>query len=252
MSRTNPSKSQRNEAARAKAEQMRREAEARNRRNRNIIIGVTLVVVVGLFAAIFWAGFSAWKGSQANADGPGGLSGRGGVVVGQDDAKVTVTVISDFMCPACAQFEAANKDQLEAMTKDGTIKMEYVPVSILDRFSQGTRFSTRSASAAFCVAGSDKDKFVGFHDLMYANQPSEGSNGMTSEQIAGFAAQAGVSQAGQDCITEDRYTGYATKVTEDASKAGMRGTPTVYVNDVEVQDRSPEAMKAAIENAAKS
>lgn len=250
MSRTNPSKGQRNEAARAKAEQMRREVEARNRRNRNIIVGVTVLVVVGLFVAIFVAWQMASREAALHADGPGNLSDRGGIVVGQDSADVTVTVISDFMCPACAQFEAANKDQLEQMTADGTVKVEYVPVSILDRVSEGTRYSTRAASAAFCVAGSDRDKYVAFHDAMYANQPSEGGSGLTSEEIAALAAEAGVSQEGQDCITDNSYSEYATKVTEQASQAGMRGTPTVYVNGEEVQDNSPAAMKTAIEAAA--
>lgn len=251
MSRTNPSKAQRNSAARAKAEQMRREAEARNRRNRNIIVGITLVVVIGLCIAILVAWQSASRQATLNAAGPDGLTDRGGIVVGPQTAPVTVTVMSDFQCPACASFEQANAGQLDQLTADGTIKVEYVPVSILDRFSQGARYSTRSASAAFCVAETDKDKYAAFQETMFANQPSEGTSGMTSQDIAALAAGIGVSQAGQDCITADRYTGFATRVTEDASAAGMRGTPTIYINDEQLEDWSPASMKAAIDAAAR-
>ena len=250
MSRTNPSKAQRNEAARAKAEQMRREAEARSRRNRNIIIGITLLVVIGLFVAIFVAWQSASREAALNSAGPPGMSDRGGVIVGEDSAPVTVTVMSDFMCPACAAFEQENAAQLDEMTAAGTIKIEYVPVSILDRTSGGTKYSTRLASAGFCVAETDKDKYPAFQQAMFANQPSEGGTGLTSEEVAGIAAGAGVSQAGQDCIKADKYTGYATKVTEDASAAGMRGTPTIYVNDEQVDDWGAANLKKLIDTAA--
>ena len=251
MSRTNPSKTQRNEAARAKAEQMRREAEARSRRNRNIIVGVTLVVVIGLFVAIFVVWQSASREAALNSAGPPGLTDRGGIVVGQDAAPVTVTVMSDYMCPACRSFEEANKAQLDQLVADGSIKVEYVPVSILDRMSGGTKYSTRSASAAFCVAETDKDTFTAFHEALYAQQPAEGGTGLTSEQMAEIAGSAGVSQAGQDCIKGNKYSSYATKVTSDANAAGLRGTPTIYVNDKQVEDWSPDKLKATIDSAAK-
>lgn len=249
MSRTNPSKAQRNSAARAKAEQMRREAEARSRRNRNIILGITLVVVIGLFVAILVAWQSASRESALNAAGPAGLTDRGGILLGEETAPVTVTVMSDFLCPACATFERENAAQLDQLTAAGTLQVEYVPVSILDRNSGGTRYSTRAASAAFCVAATDKDTYPAFQERMFANQPSES---MSSQDIATLAAEAGVSQAGQDCITADTYTAYATKVTEDASAAGMRGTPTIYIDDEQVEDWSPASMKAAIDAAARS
>lgn len=188
--------------------------------------------------------------SAASATGPAGLTERGGVLFGQDAAPVTVTVMSDFRCPACKAFYDANAAQLEELTAAGTIKVEHVPVSILDRFSEGTRYSTRSAGAAFCVAETDKDKYQAFEKTMYANQPAEGTPGLTSEDLATMAAGVGVTPAGQDCIRQDRYADYVTTVTDDASAAGMKGTPTVYLNGEEIGDWQPENLRRQIETMA--
>lgn len=182
--------------------------------------------------------------------GPPGLTDRGGVLFGQPTAPVTVTVMSDFRCPACLTFHEANSAQLAELAAAGTVQVEHIPVSILDRFSEGTRFSTRAAGAAFCVAETDRDSYLEFEDVMYANQPTEGTPGPGSEEIAALAAGVGVSEAGQDCIRQDRYADYATQVTEDASTAGMRGTPTVYLNDEEIGDWTPQNLRTQIETMA--
>lgn len=196
-------------------------------------------------------GTTSPEGSTAEpVTGPPGLTDRGGVLFGEPTAPVTVTVMSDFRCPACRAFHEANSGQLADLTAAGTVQVEHVPVSILDRFSEGTRFSTRAAGAAFCVAETDKDRYLDFETVMYTNQPTEGTPGLSSEEIAGLAAGVGVSQAGQDCIRQDRYADYATKVTEDASAAGMRGTPTVYLNDEQIGDWSTENLRTQIERMA--
>ena len=70
---------------------------------------------------------------------------------------MTVTTYVDYMCPACNQFETENAALLDDLREKGEVKVEYVPIAILDRFSQGTRYSTRSAGAAYCVAEHDPD-----------------------------------------------------------------------------------------------
>lgn len=249
MSRTNPSKSERNQSARAKAEEMRRQAEARSRRNRNIIVGVTVLVVAAVFVVVAIAWQSANREAAKNAAGPPGLSEHKGIIVGEDSAPVVVTAYTDFMCPACGQFEQENTAQLDQLREEGKIKVEYVPVSILDRFSQGTQFSTRAAGAAFCVADTDRDKYVAFSEAMFANQPQENSTGLNNDKIAELAAGAGVSEAGQTCIKNGTYNKFATAVTDQASKDGLQGTPYVLVDGKPVEDWSAANMKAIIDTA---
>src|SRR5699024_12404568 len=47
------------------------------------------------------------------------------------------------------------------------------PISILDRASQGTEYSTRAANAAYCVADEDGEAAYTFIDLLFRNQPAE-------------------------------------------------------------------------------
>lgn len=237
-------------AARARAEELRREQEARSRRRRTTVVAVTAVLLVGIFVAVVIAWQSADRRAALNARGPDGLSERGGIVVGQESAPVTVTVITDFMCPACRAFEEADAELLAELVADGRIKVEYLPVSLLDGYSEGSKFSTRAAGAAYCVAGTDPERYVEFHDEMFVNQPAEGTSGMSSEQIAAVAARAGVSMAGQECITEDTYAGFATRVTDELATSGWQPrTPTVLVQDQPVPDWSPEALLAAVDAA---
>ncbi|MFV0458640.1 MAG: DsbA family protein [Actinomycetales bacterium] len=217
-------------AARERAEQMRREAEAKSRRTRTIIVAVTVVVIVALIAGVAVVVRNAMNSAAEAAKGPAGLSENGGYIGGQESAPVTVTEYLDFMCPACRQFEENYGAELDQLEGDGQVRVETVPVSILDRFSSGTEYSTRAASAAYCVMESDYDKTGDFIQAMYDNQPAENSSGLTNQEIADLAAGAGVSQAGQDCITSETYKDYATAQTEAATKAGLQGTPFIVIN----------------------
>ena len=63
-----------------------------------------------------------------------------------------VAVYSDYLCPICGVFEQTNGATLDELRQSGEIVLEYHPVSILDRKSGGTAYSTRSATAAALVA----------------------------------------------------------------------------------------------------
>ena len=138
----------------------------------------------------------------------------------------------DFMCPVCNQFEQAYGESIQSLVDDGTITLNIHPISILDRASQGTEFSTRSANAMYCVAAADGTAAVPFMQAMFANQPEEGSTGLTNEQILAIAAGAGVT--GIDaCVNDGEYSAYVTAMTEKtpvAPGASGIGTPTIAIN----------------------
>lgn len=249
MSNSNQTKKQRNEAARLKAAQLRAEQEAKSRRMRTLVVTITVLVITALVVGVVIVVQNARRDIAAAAAGPAGLSDKGGHIVGPESATVTVTIYADYLCPNCKTFEDENMAQLDQYVKDGTVKLEFVPVSILDRLSNGTEFSTRAASSAYCVIESDPDLFQAYNTTLFANQPAENSDGLPTAQLAQIAQTTGVSQAGQDCITAEKYKGFVTKNTDDASKDGMGGTPYVLVNGEQVKEWSAENMKAAIDKA---
>ncbi len=77
-------------------------------------------------------------------------------------------------------------------------------VAILD--SPGDGYSSRAASAAYCVADESTDAFRRFHAALYAQQPEEGGRPFPDNaQLIEVARQAGVDRRCPDCINKGRY-----------------------------------------------
>jgi protein-disulfide isomerase len=154
----------------------------------------------------------------------------GAIVVG--DGENTMDTYIDFMCPVCNQFEQIYGEAISGLVEDGTITHNIHPISILDRASQGTEYSTRAANAMYCVAAADGTAAVPFMQAMFANQPAEGTAGLTNEQILEIAGGVGVT--GIDaCVNDGEYSGFVTAMTEKtpvAPGASGIGTPTIAIN----------------------
>ncbi len=162
----------------------------------------------------------------------------GAITVG--DGAGTMDTYIDFMCPVCNQFEQAYGEAIQSLVDDGTITLNIHPISILDRASQGTEYSTRAASAMYCVAAADGSAAVPFMQAMYANQPAEGSTGLTDEQILAIAAGVGVTGI-DSCVNDGTYKGYVTAMTEKtpvAPSAQGIGTPTIAINGQVIDNSS--------------
>lgn len=217
--------------------------EGRRRRLfRGALVAVLLLLVSGV-AVVVNMGRAA---DQARSAPPAHLT-EGGVLVG--DAEVTMTVYADFLCPACRDFEATNGEQIARWVADGTVQVDYRPISILDRLSPDG-YPTRAAAAAAAVVDVSPETFVAFHDLLYAVQPAEGDVGPTDAELADLAVQAGASVQVRDLIEDGRFVDWVAATTDTASQAGVVGTPTVLVDGAVVEDRSAAGLQAAVEAAA--
>ncbi|GEL95880.1 DsbA family protein [Cellulomonas composti] len=214
-----PTKSQRREDARIQAKLMREQAEKRARRNRIIAVSVIVVAVLGVVAAVFFtmkgqADREAANSSVAYGGGaddvvppaladvtaPSTANDSGGIPVSNDgtgvagDGDVVVTIYFDPMCPYCGQFDQANSADLDALVQEDGVTIDYRPLSFLDGNSKGTHYSTRAGNALAVVADQDGEHFTAFLTALYANQPAEGSEGLTDDEIADLAVGVGVPQ----------------------------------------------------------
>ncbi|MGZ4497758.1 MAG: DsbA family protein [Nocardioides sp.] len=241
MSKTNREESRTQRAAAALIAQRRRE------RRRNLLVGAVVAVVV---LAVVGVGFLL----QSNRDtagraatAPQGVTDGYVVTVGKATAPRTVTVYEDFQCPICREFEAATKDKLRAGVAAGKIKIDYHMVAFLDR-SSTTRYSSRALNAAAVVLDtSGVDVFEKFHDLLYAHQPAEGSAGLSDAQLVQYAVEAGASESAVKAgIQDDTYHQWVVNATDQMSKNGVNGTPTVEVDGKRAGATLPEAITAAL------
>ena len=158
----------------------------------------------------------------------------------------TVRIVEyiDYACPVCQSFEATNLSSTATLVASGAATLEIHPVSILDRTSLGTRYSSRGANAAACVANFDPDAFLNVTATLYQYQPAEATKGLTNAQILSLLGKAGVTgPAVTKCVTNETYRDWVTSTTtavEDGTfqhvsttPAQFDGTPTVFVNGTE-------------------
>lgn len=249
-------KNDRRRAAQEKARQLRETQKKKERRGKWLLQGGLIVVAVAVVGIVTLVIVNS---VQPAGPGPRNMASDG-IVIGQGYTAVTtpaiadgedpvpnpvpvegepiaISVYLDYQCPICNQFEEANTDQISTWLESGAATVAYYPVAILDRASQGTRYSSRAANAAACVADTAPDSFFDFSTALFQNQPEEGTSGLTDEEIVSIAAGAGVSgSAFESCVADESFKSWVTaatnRATSDPELQGTQGfgTPTVLVN----------------------
>jgi protein-disulfide isomerase/uncharacterized membrane protein YphA (DoxX/SURF4 family) len=224
-------------------------------KQRYVAVGTVVVVVLVSFIAFGVQGNRAKI--PATADTANATSASG-VKVGNQQAPVLVELYEDFQCPICNNLEQGGltKD-FDAKIKATTIKVNYHVMSFLDSSSNGNKYSSRAANAGYCAADQSVDAFQKFHDILYGknadgqnNQPAEGSNGRPDSQLIDWGKQAGITSADfSTCVTSDQHKDLVAGVTDAASKRGVNGTPTVFVNGKQVGKESAVPTVAQIDAA---
>ena len=182
-----------------------------------VVLAVLAIVVVNLNNQATSPGATPKANDTFNSE-------TGAVSFGDGEDEVSIFV--DFQCPVCKNFEEQYGEALETAASEGRITLSYHPIAILDRYSQGTEFSSRSAGAAVCVAESNPDLYLDYAQTLFDNQPAENTSGLTTQQLADFATQVGADDA-VSCITDETYRKFGKA---QAQKNEVNGTPTVEVN----------------------
>ncbi|MEV0895669.1 thioredoxin domain-containing protein [Actinoplanes sp. NPDC049802] len=204
-------------------------------RGHRTIMGVGGAIIVALIAAITISVVTAMDGNKSGADGPlvapAAATANGGIRIGEADAKVTLSVYFDYMCPYCGRFEQANHGDIQALVSDGTAALEMHPLAFLDDQSRGAQYSTRAANAVVTVADKDAAHVLAFNTALFENQPEEGTEGLDDARIAEIAAGVGVPQNVIDQFADRTYVPWIAKSNDNAFKNdGIKGTPTVKIN----------------------
>ncbi|MGH8869843.1 MAG: DsbA family protein [Actinomycetes bacterium] len=241
--------------ARERAARMREEQRRTEKRRRAglsaaaVLVVLTLAVVVGL--AVQSTRDQAPAGTSTV---PAHAVQQGtGFAVGDADAPVTVTAYEDFQCPACRAVEAATGPTLRRLTHEGSVRVVYKPMAILDDAST-TAYSTRALNAAACVADrAGVAAYDRFHRILFTHQPPEGSAGLPDTALIRLADRAGATGHGiEDCIHSQDFEGWTQKVTTAASRAGVNATPTVLVDGQLLRTPTPSNLTRAVRAAEKS
>jgi protein-disulfide isomerase len=206
--------------------------QQRRERTRNLLVVGSIVVAIAIIAVVMFVVTSKKDTTgQAASHVPTNLTGRYDVVIGQKSAPHTVKLYEDFQCPICQEFEKTAGDKIRAGIADGSIKVDYHMVAFLDR-SSTTQYSSRALNAAMAVLSTaGTDAFLKFHQIAYDNQPPEGSAGVPDSTLVQWATQAGATESEvKPLIDGNVYHQWVVNATDQMSKDGVTGTPTVFID----------------------
>lgn len=238
------------------AAQARAEAEAAERRRERTvrIVGgiVVLVVVAGLLTVGFLAGRgdnadpTAQPAPSADATAPlptGVQSDTFGFPYGTgwtaaNAAKLpTLEIWEDFQCPACKQVEEAAGADIQALANDGKVKLLYRPTTFLDANPNLAIANSSARATAAWGCAIDAGKGGEYHTRLFANQPTEGE-GFSDELLTAVAVEAGIEGDAlttfSTCFQDGRYLPWSANSYQAFQDAGVGGTPTGYLNGVEL------------------
>ncbi|MDR2566442.1 MAG: DsbA family protein [Bifidobacteriaceae bacterium] len=228
--------------ARAEAERLKAAQAAKERRTKliAIIAGVVVVMVVAVAVVLVLRQASKSSFDEIGARPPGAIE-AGSIVIGQDlvpggqpaEGKevVVVRIYSDYICPACGSLERRLSGKLEELAASGKIKLEVQPVVFLDYQSQGSEYSTRATNAAMTVAKYAPESFLAFHAKLFetGTQPSEGTEGLTDEQLVEVAQGVGVPEDVTAKFADREFAAWLEYTTQQAVSDGVGGTPSMWI-----------------------
>jgi protein-disulfide isomerase len=172
--------------------------------------------------------------------GPVAINLKGAPSVGPASSKVTVVEFSDFECPYCGE----GAKLLNRLKKALGTKVRFVFKHLPLTFHPNAHLAAQASMAAHA-----QGKFWAYHDKLFANQDN-----LKKADLLKYAKQLKLDVAKfKQALDKGTYKKYVDADFAEARKIRVGGTPTFYVNGVELTDTpSFEAFKAMLEKALKA
>jgi len=215
------------EARRQKAAAQAAAAEAARvarQRKERLVVGSVVTAVIALIVAVVW-----WNVRDTGPVAvPRNVVDDYALAVGDPDAPNEVTIHEDFLCPACASFEAESNELLSQAAAEGKVLVKYYPLNFLSRFGD---YSKRSANALAVVLDAEGPEVAkAFHDSLFADQPAENGDKPDDDWLVQKAVAAGADEdAVRPGIEDRKFEDWVQEASEAASKRGVKVTPTITV-----------------------
>jgi protein-disulfide isomerase len=166
-------------------------------------------------------------------------------VKGNPNAKVKIIEFADLRCPFCERFFQTVEPQL---LKD------YVDTGKVAFYFRQYEFlgpaSVTAGNAAECA--NEQNKFWEMHDYLYKNQPQESDTSLyNTDSLTKIAGQLGLNISKfKSCLSSTKYDKNVQDDLAAGQKAGVTGTPTVFINGTPIVGAQPySAFKTAIDQA---
>ncbi len=148
---------------------------------------------------------------------------------GKNDAQITIVEFSDFECPFCEKFFTNTLPQIEEKyIKSGKVKFVY-----RDSPLPFHEFAQKAAQASECAK--DQEKFWQYHDKLFQNQQS-----LDIASLKKYAKEIGLNtQKFNNCLDSNQKSAEIQNDITDATKYGVSGTPTFFINGIALVGAQP-------------
>jgi protein-disulfide isomerase len=164
---------------------------------------------------------------------------------GPKDARVSITIFSDFQCPYCSQLaRMLNQDIFPTEGKTIRVIFRYFPLDMHN-------WARPAAQATACAQEQGDDYFWHIHDFLFQRQHE-----FTPDNVVGRITEETKhlkrfdSARFKSCIASN---GTAAKIERDialGNESGVNGTPTLFVNGERVAGVvAPEQLRTLIREA---
>ena len=166
----------------------------------------------------------------------------GSPFLGAKEAKVTVTVFSDFQCPFCARIDPMLKQAINDPELKGKVNVvfKHFPLS----FHKDAR---PAAKASMAAQEQGNEKFWKMADKMLANQKA-----LKPDNFKKWATEIGLDVKKFEADLKANDAKYEAAIKQDmdtgSKSARVRGTPSIYVGGWQLQQRTVDGIKSLIKD----
>jgi len=148
---------------------------------------------------------------------------------GRPDAPVMIVEFSDFQCPFCRKVEGTIKSLL--VKYQGQVSLAYRDFPLRGMHSQ----AELAAEASRCAG--EQGKFWEYHDLLFANLEK-----LNRKSVAEIAGNLNLDeQRFVACVSSGKYAQKIDQDLQDGIRAGVEGTPGIFINGILLSGAQPQA-----------
>ncbi len=143
--------------------------------------------------------------------------------LGPNNAVMTIVEFADFSCPNCQVFDPTLRNFIK--DNQDKVKLIFRNFPITDNYLM--------AQASYCA--NDQNKFWQMHDKLFSDQSD-----FSREKINSLAEELNMNMdIFSQCVDSGKYNTKISQDIETGLKAGVKGTPTIFVNGNKFQGVVP-------------
>jgi len=148
---------------------------------------------------------------------------------GNPRAQVMIVEFSDFQCPFCRKVQQTLSSLLAKY--EGRVSLAYRDFPLRGMHGQ----AELGAESSRCAG--EQGKFWEYHDLLFENPEKLNRNGLLE-----LARNAKLDEKQFDsCVSSGKYRPEVERDLQDGIRAGVMGTPGIFINGILLSGAQPEA-----------